>query len=150
METGELNRMLGKIGRFHWRLSYTEFAKYGITQGQPRILRYLSSHEGCIQRELCDNCHLEPASVTNILAIMERDELISRQYEPGNRRSLQVFLTSKGQEAMQHVEQVHQLIGEESFCDFNEDEKEQVKAYFERILTNLKKAEEQSKNETVQ
>lgn len=145
MEIGELNRLLGKIGRLHSRLSFTELAKYGITQGQPRILRYLSTHEGCIQRELCDNCHLEPASVTNILSIMERDGLINRQYEEGNRRSLNVYLTPKGQEAMQYVNQVHQRMEEESFSDFSEEEKEQVKNFLERIFSNLKKGEDKIK-----
>jgi DNA-binding MarR family transcriptional regulator len=73
---------------------------------------------------------------------MERDGLINRQYEPGNRRSLQVFLTPKGHEAMQYVEEVHQLIEKESFCDFTEKEKEQAKALLERIFNNLKKAED--------
>lgn len=143
MEKGELNRLLTIVGRVHSRISFTELAKYGITQGQPRILRYLSTHEGCIQRELCENCHLEPASVTNILTIMERDGLIRR--EAGNRRSFQVFLTTKGQEAMQYVDQVHQLIEEESFRDFTEEEKLQVKIFLDRIFCNLKKSEEQIK-----
>lgn len=35
MVKGELNRLLGRLSRLHMRLSYTEFTKIGITQGQP-------------------------------------------------------------------------------------------------------------------
>lgn len=142
MEPGELNQLLGKFSRLHSRRSFAEFSKIGITQGEPRILRYLSSNEGCIQRELCDKCHLEPATVTNIMSKMERESLIKRQYEPGSRRNLQVFLTSKGRESLQTVEQVHRIIGEECFLGFTSEEKEQAKLLMERICNNLMKGEE--------
>lgn len=141
MEPGGFNRLLGKISRLHWRRTFSEFSKFGISHGEPRILRYLSLHEGCIQRELCDNCHLEPASVTNILARMERNDLIDRQYEPGSRRNLQVFLTPKGRELLQYVEQVHRILEDECFLGFTSAEKEQTALIIERICDNMMKAE---------
>lgn len=144
IKPGELNQLLGKFSRLHSRRSFTEFSKIGITQGEPRILRYLNSHEGCIQREICDNCHLEPATVTNIMARMERDSLIKRQYESGSRRNLQVFLTQKGRESLQSVEQAHRIIEEECFSGFTSEEKEQAKLLIERICNNLVKGEEKN------
>lgn len=144
MEKGKLDQLLAKISRLHSRVSFTEFSKIGITQGEPRILHYLNSHEGCIQRELCENCHLEPASVTNILAKMEHDGLVNRRYEPDSRRNLQVFLTPKGRESIQYVDQVQQLLEEECFSGFTCGEKEQVGLFMKRICSNLMKAEDKN------
>lgn len=134
--------MLGRLSRLHMQVSFTEFTKMGITQGQPRILRFLMGHEGCIQREICDGCHMKPATVTEVLEKMEEKKLIERKYEPGSRRNLQVFLTPLGHEYMTAAEQVDQLLEEASFKGFTGEEKEQVFSFFTRIHGNLIKAEE--------
>lgn len=141
MDQGELHRLLARLSRLHTQVSYTEFAKVGITQGQPRILRYLKSHEGCIQREICDNCHMKPATVTQVLEKMEEKQLIERRYEPGSRRNLQVFLTSLGREYQSNAEQVERLVEGECFRDFTELEREQALSCLERIYKNLIKAD---------
>ena len=141
MEQGELNRLLVRVSRVHYRRSFSEFAKFGITKGQPQILNFLARNDGCIQRELCDSCHLEPATVTKLLANMEKAGLIERRNEPGNRRNLCVFLTQKGREAQQYVEQVHTQIEQECFAGFSEAEKEQAAQLLKRIADNLIKAE---------
>jgi MarR family transcriptional regulator, organic hydroperoxide resistance regulator len=146
MEKGELNLLLCQISRLHLRLMHTEFTKVGITQGQPRILRYLKLHEGCIQRELCDHCHLEPATVTNVLEKMENKGFIKRKYEPGSRRNQQVFLTQEGQEMQKYVERVDELLEEQCFAGFSPMEKELAAGFLERICDNMIKAEEEEHN----
>jgi DNA-binding MarR family transcriptional regulator len=148
MQPGELNRLLGRIARVHYRRSFAEFSKFGITQGQPRILNYLVRDDGCIQRDLCDHCHLEPATVTKLMANMEKAELIERRNEPGNRRNLYVFLTSKGRAAQRCVARVHILIEGECFAGFSDTEKEQAALFLQRISDNLIKAEHQNNHET--
>ncbi|HYH03545.1 MAG TPA: MarR family transcriptional regulator [Bacillota bacterium] len=141
MDQGDLNRLLARVSRVHYRRSFAEFAKFGITQGQPRILNFLVRNDGCIQRELCDSCHLEPATVTKLMANMEKAGLIERRNEPGNRKNLCVFLTAKGREAQQCVERVHAQIEQECFAGFSVAEKEQAAQLLQRIGDNLIKAE---------
>lgn len=147
MLKGELNRLLGRLSRLHMRLSYTEFSKIGITQGQPRILRFLKSHDGSIQREICDYCHMKPATVTEVLEKMEEKKLIERKFEPGSRRNLQVFLTSLGHEYLINAEQVDALLEEICFQGFAPEEKEETLHCFERIYLNLIKADERTQND---
>lgn len=137
METGELNLLLVKLSRLHYRRSYAAFSKQGITRGQPRILRYLKTHEGCIQRELSDNCLLEPATVTTILDKMARKGLVERRYEPGSHRNMQVFLTEKGRESLLLVEQVYKQLEEECFNGFSPEEIELAAGFLERICHNM-------------
>jgi DNA-binding MarR family transcriptional regulator len=145
MGNGKLNLLLGQLSRLHFRRSYTEFSKLGISQGQPRILRYLKSHEGCIQRELCDNCHLKPATISNVLEKMEKKDLIERRYEPGSRRNIQVFLTEKGHKAAAEVERVYSLLEDEFLSGFSPEEISKAAGFLERILQNLIRADEEAK-----
>lgn len=55
----------------------------GLTAGQPKVLDYLQEHNGVNQKAIAAGCHMEPASVSSVLAGMEHAGLIRRQAEPG-------------------------------------------------------------------
>lgn len=50
------------------------------------------------QKAIAEYCEIEQATVGNILLGMEKEELITRRQKDGNRRSLYVSLTPKGEE----------------------------------------------------
>ena len=68
----------------------------GLTSGQPKILDYLREHDGCIQKDLADACHVDAATIVGLLNRMESGGLLSRRQQDGNRRSFFVYLTDKG------------------------------------------------------
>lgn len=146
MKTGELHRLLGRVYRIHHKCSDTRLSKFGITPGQPRMLNYLTHHDGCIQKDFSDNCDLEPATVTNILAVMEKSELVRRESDPNDRRVLHVFITEKGVQTHQKVEEVFAVLEQECFEGFSDQEKELSILFLNRIYANLKKADETKTN----
>jgi DNA-binding MarR family transcriptional regulator len=142
MKNGELNRLFAKTSRMHNKCSQAELLKSGITPGQPRILDFLYGHDGCIQRELSKNCDLKPATVTNILAGMEKADLIFRINDSTDRRILRVFLTDKGAQAQQKIDRAFAALEKDCFEDFSDQEKEALQIFLERIYFNLKKRDE--------
>ena len=56
----------------------------GLTLGQPKVLDYLHSHDGAMQKDIADACHIEPATLTSLLSGMEKKGLILRKNENGN------------------------------------------------------------------
>lgn len=138
MNRGELHRLLAKVYRIHGKCSLNELSQLGITQGQPRILHHLSAHDGCIQRDFSRQFDLEPATVTNILSIMEGNGLIRREYDPEDRRVLRVFMTSKGRQAHERVEEIFASLEEECFKDFSDNDKKTAFIIMNRIYDNLK------------
>ena len=46
-----------------------EYLRLGLTigQGQPRILMYLLTEDGCSQREIAENCHLDVTTLSRTL-----------------------------------------------------------------------------------
>lgn len=132
-----LHKSLIKLNRTHKKMTHAEFTKIGLTEGQPKILRFLLNHDGCIQREIAENCYIEPATVTSLLANMEKSGLIYRTANPNNRRILNVFITTKGMDSQKKVEEIFNSIDEKCFKGFSEEEKLNAIAILDRLYENL-------------
>ena len=112
----------------------------GLTLGQPKVLDYLLLRDGAMQKEIAESCHIEPATLTSLLLGMEKKGLILRKNENGNRRSLHVYLTSKGKESAAQVEQTFKVIEERALAGFDDGEKEMLTAFLARINENMKRS----------
>jgi DNA-binding MarR family transcriptional regulator len=133
--------ILMKLSKTHRLRVKNEFSKVGLSEGQPKILDFLSENDGCIQRELAINCRIEPATVTSLLDNMEKSGLIKRMQNPGDRRVLNVFLTDKGKMAQREVERIFNAVDIECFKGFTEDEKVQTLQVLNRIYSNIARKE---------
>lgn len=111
----------------------------GLTLGQPKILDYLSTHNGSAQKDIASGCHIEPASLTVILNGMENKGYIERRTLNGNRRSLHVFLTPKGEEYVQRIDREFVSIEARALEGFDDCEKEQLAQLLQRVYENMKK-----------
>lgn len=110
-----------------------------LSVGQPKILEYLYSHDGAIQKEIAEACLIEPATVTSLLSRMEKNGLIKRKSKEGDKRYMCVFLTDMGKEnagisieALSNIEQT-------ALHGFSEEEKSQFVSFLKRVNNNLKK-----------
>ena len=138
LRINNLHMTLIRLIKTHKQIVNVEFAKVGLSQGQPKILDFLSHNNGCIQRELAENCHIKPATVTSILASMERSGLIHRDPNTKDRRVLNVFITNKGKIAQRQVEKIFNSIDETCFIGFTEEEKKQTMHVLNRLYDNRK------------
>lgn len=68
----------------------------GLSPGQPKILECLIQNGEVNQKAIASSCEIEPATVGSILSRMERDGLVRRRQRNGDRRSLYVSLTPRG------------------------------------------------------
>ena len=66
-----------------------------ITSDQWIILKRLSERPGLTQRELAHSISKDPASVTRILDLLEKEQLVARAV--ADRRSFTIHLTSSGE-----------------------------------------------------
>lgn len=132
-----LHSALFKLFASHRKKVHGALFQLGISHGQPRLLHYLSMNDGCIQRELAEHCNIEAATVTSILASMEKADLIVRRHNPQDRRILNVHLTEKGRETWKKVEEIFESIDELCFEGFTPEEQRQAIALILRIEENL-------------
>ena len=108
-----------------------------LTSGQPKILDYLLFHDGAVQKEIAEACHIEPATITSVLLGMENKGLIIRKNINGNRRCLYVYLTDKGKALAEKVELSFDIIEEKALLDFSDDEKKMLTIFLTKMNNNL-------------
>jgi DNA-binding MarR family transcriptional regulator len=90
------------------------------------------------QREIAADNDLEPATVTNALAVMERLGYVRRESAAGDRRAIKVGITAKGRRAFDRAQAEFAAVEEICFRGFSEKEKSQAMDYLARIYGNLK------------
>lgn len=124
---------------FFSRKVFERLSSTGLSTGQPKILEYLFSHDGAIQKDIAEACAVEPATATSLLSRMEKNGLVERRSKDGDRRYTCVFLTEKGRtDAVLSIDALTGL--EETALDgFSEDEKERFISYLKRVNDNLRK-----------
>lgn len=108
-----------------------------LTPGQPKVLDYLLFHDGVVQKDIAEACHIEPATITSVLLGMENKGLIVRKNLDGNRRSLYVYLTEQGRLLAKQVEENFKKIEESALSEFNDGEKELLTVFLARINKNI-------------
>ena len=123
-------------------LTFQKFLLTGIkntelTPGQPKVLDFLRNHNGAVQKEIAEACHIDPATITSVLSGMEKNNLIIRKKQDGNRRNIYVYLTEKGKEHTEYVEEVFSTIEKKAFVGFETEEKELLNELLIRIYKNI-------------
>lgn len=86
----------------------------GLLPGQPKILEYLAENDGCRARDICDGCCQDKSTMTSLLARMERDGVVRREEDPGDRRASRVFLTAKGRGLAMEVKRIVWAVDDET------------------------------------
>lgn len=119
------------------KMLFAELKDTCLTMGQPKILDYLKDHDGANQKEIANGCQIEAPSLTSLLGPMENKGLIERRMLNGNRRSLHIFLTKKGREYQQQIEQLFIELEKDAFAGISETEQKQFMQTFVKISNNL-------------
>lgn len=110
---------------------------FGILTVHPWFLKELAKSPGCSQKELSKMLHITPASVTGSIQKAEASGYIRRELDPNDLRRTNVFLTDKGVELLDKVDDLITEISDTFLQGFTEDEKETLTNYFQRMSENL-------------
>lgn len=70
----------------------------GLLPGQPKVLEYLSEHDGSRATDICAGCVLDKSTMTSLLSRMETAGLIERRRSETDGRASMVWLTAHGAE----------------------------------------------------
>jgi len=121
------------LGRKISRQYSAEFAPYGVTPTQSFVLFDLVSHDGSSVKDIASRIQLDSPAVTGVIDRLVKEELVKRQEDPSDRRSLQIFLTSRGRELAQKLLPMAQEFNRSLQSGLNPDERE----LFQQILSRL-------------
>ncbi len=91
--------LLKKAARLFEQVANKKLNTLGVTHAQTVVLIRLWEKDGQSQVELAQSAGLDQSTVVRLLDRMERDELISRVRNEGDRRVFNFYLTTKAKKA---------------------------------------------------
>jgi DNA-binding MarR family transcriptional regulator len=87
---------LGKTVRKVTRAYREEIANYELTHGQFFLIVAIIEEEGLLPSELAEKTFQDRPTITGLLDRLEKDAWIERKPDPGDRRSLRIYLGARG------------------------------------------------------
>ena len=133
----DLHYLLMKTNSIFARKVMQEANKIGLTSGQPKVLYFLSKFKEADQKTIANYLEIEQATVGSILFGMEKAGLIERKQHEGNRRSLYVSLTNKGEEYSKYMLGIFEKIENRAVKNISEDKQEEIKSLLIEICKSL-------------
>lgn len=77
-----------------------------LSKGKHAVLRILGEQDGLSLARIADKGGLDRGNVTRIVATLEKVGYLERQVDPSARHGYQIFLTDKGQGAVDQMNRV--------------------------------------------
>ena len=103
--------------------------EFGLSPGQPKVLRYVAANRNCMLKEIAAACDVECATVSRILNNLEEQNMLKRHVVETNKRALSMQILPKGEPALAAWETHCHQVEAESLQGFSEQEKEQFREY---------------------
>ena len=112
-------------------------SQHGIQHGQGHVLGMLMKHNDVAQKELAQWLNIRPASLTDLLEKLERDQLIVRSRDQNDRRVVRVSITEKGQQIVRQNIQVRREIEATMFGSLSGSEIQTMTAILQKMSQSL-------------
>jgi len=111
--------------------------EFGITVDQWSILKSLKQHADLSQKELAEYCGKDQPTLTRIVDLLVRKNLVERRSNPSDRRSFVVHLTPEGK---RKIDTLAAKVGEirmQAWKNLNDADFEHLKRILNTIYDNL-------------
>lgn len=132
-----INSWIIRLMHRYSSLNFKQIQALGVHPGQLPILGVLRKKEGVSQREVAKLLHIKPPTVTVTLQRLEKSGFVYRQPDPEDQRISRIYLTEKGKNADKEIEGLIQDNEKILTRGFSEEEQEQLKRLFQRLVENL-------------
>ena len=101
------------------------------------LMAYILEHPGCTQGEVADWLYVTPASVATSCKRLEKEGLLERRVDPGNRRKNQLFVTEEGAALTKEKRAMLNRVNARTFADIDEEDLAAFSRVLDRMMDNL-------------
>ncbi|NHN30779.1 MarR family winged helix-turn-helix transcriptional regulator [Paenibacillus agricola] len=137
-----LHFVFSKVMRTHWHKMHELLQHQEVFPGQPPLLFALSRKDGQSQKELAEQLHIQPATITVMLNRMVKTGLVERKQDDKDQRVSRVFLTQKGKLAHTEVRETFKAMDTQCFGNFSEEDKQLLRRLMLQVYDNLVESKE--------
>lgn len=107
-----------------------------IYRGQWPVLQYIRRNPGCTQVEIAQTLLITPSSIAQSTSRMQRDGLLEKQPQSGDRRSNCLRLTEKGTAISEECERRYYEIDRDIMAGFSQEELQTLEDMLGRMVHN--------------
>jgi len=136
-------KLIGMINRTFARVVDAPLREVGFAMGQLPVLVALKVHGPLPQAELVRMARVEQSSMAQLLARMERDELVRRAPDPADGRSRLISLTEGATRRLPRGKAVMEAASESALQGLTTQERASLMSLLERVLGNLERGDTQ-------
>ena len=133
----EFSKLLMDLGVLHRYAVFTNTSAIGVYYGQPQILRYLKEHGECSQTEIAKYLNVSSASTAVSIKRMQKSGMLEKKADDSDLRYNKIKITPLGLEKEQKSREIFDECSKKLVSGFSDEEKIQLKNYFERMIENL-------------
>ena len=113
-----------------------------ISYDQWMVINTIYKKQGVTQIYVAENTRKEPASVSRILKLLEKKELIERVPDRTNRRAKRLYLTPKGDDVHHKATRLFNMIAKDGFNGVYEQEINLFVRILDKVQGNFSDKEE--------
>ena len=132
------------ISRLLQKLDDERMKPYGVTSAQLPVLVALKNGERLTQKELARIAGVEQPSMAQLLARMERDDLIRREPSPSDGRSSLIMLTERAINTLEPGRHALRSVDTDVCAGFSDEERQVFLRLLRRMAANAEAALAQS------
>ena len=113
-----------------------------ISYDQWMVINVISKKQGVSQIYIAENARKEPASISRILKLLEKKEVIQKVNEKGNLRAKRIYLTPKGDDVHRKATRLFNMIAKDGFNGVYEQEINLFVRILDKLQSNFVPPEE--------
>lgn len=102
--------LLYQIGQIEDQFINKHLADIGLRMDHARLLHYVSEVSGTNQVKLAEFLNVQPATLTNMIKKLEKQNYIIRRVDPKDPHRKQIFLMDGGKKAIIKINEVFTLL----------------------------------------
>ncbi|MFX1387179.1 MAG: MarR family winged helix-turn-helix transcriptional regulator [Promethearchaeota archaeon] len=128
--------LINILNKKYEKLQRNNIQQLELTPTQHFILRELWRSDGQQFKDLAETCNCSRSTITGVVDTMEKKELVSRESNPDDRRSLLVKLTEKGKGLKKQTPPLESIVN--GCCPgINQEEIEKLGELLQKLLNSL-------------
>ncbi len=118
---------------------FNAFKKLGldITPEQWSVLDNLNLENGQSQKELAAKSFKDAPTISRIINVLERKELVERQQSKNDRRSFQIILTEKGKKVVEKAQPMVIALRKQGWHNLSDEDYQSFVRIMKQIFENF-------------
>ena len=134
--------LMNQVMHLYIQRSVQLFKRIDMHSGQAGMLWTLRKENGQSQKEIAEKLGVKPPSITVMLRKLEQEEYILRRQDDKDQRITRIYITQKGMEAAEYMDEILRKLEKEIFANMSEEEIMLLRRLFMQMKENLIKGKE--------